>query len=62
MMDELEFPDFGGEVTPVAPFGRFPYGEDCCQRGRCDDAQFVLGTELGLVIEDCDGVQLGVDL
>lgn len=61
-MDELEFPDFGGEVSPVAPFGRFPYGEGCCQGDRCDAARFVLGTELGLAMEDCEGVQVEITL
>lgn len=61
-MDELEFPDFGGEVSPVAPFGRFPYSEDCCWLDRCDGAQFVLGTELGLAMEDCEGVQVEITL
>lgn len=61
-MDELEFPDFGGEVTPVAPFGRFPYGDGCHQVDSCDAARFVLGTELGLAMEDCEGVQVEITL
>lgn len=60
-MDELEFPDFGGEVAPVAPFGRFPYGEGRCDwQDRCDSVRSVVGTELGLALEDCEGVQVGI--
>lgn len=59
MMDELEFPDFGGEVAPVA--------RDEWQCGwrlwdPCTSFALVLGTELGLAIQDCEGVQVEISL
>lgn len=62
MMDELDFPDFGGEVQPVARFGRWPYGECGCGCLPCKCSGPVIGTELGLAIEDCEGVQVEITL
>lgn len=59
------FYDYQTRCEPVddasGPFW-CPCGFSCgcwCERG-CDDRSLVLGTEIGLAIEDCEGVQIGV--
>lgn len=54
---ELDLPDFD---LPAGPY--WPLRGDCCWPDTCDSAALVLGTELGLAIEDCEGVQIGVSL
>lgn len=58
-MDELDFPDFGGEVVLVAP-DYWRCGWSGCWPDSCDGARSVLGTDIGLALEDCDGVQIEV--
>lgn len=52
---ELDLPDF---LTSPGPY----WCECGCGDCRCAPSGLVIGTELGLAIEDCEGVQVEISL
>jgi hypothetical protein len=71
MADEYSlalFYDYGHRCGPVDDASGSFYCDSCgCRsswgwRCACNRSELVLGTELGLAIQDCEGVQIGVSL